>query len=240
MNRRAIVSGLLIALGVARLAAGSLGERIAHIATNPELSGLLLGVGFAGLLVEMQTLRLVAGVAGAAALAFFFASHLAVAPDALVVGLAALGLLGILLELHVLPGHGVAGVLGIAALLGAVGLTFGPAPFVAVVQALSIAVVVCVALYLVAVRIYPRNAFAQRLVFGHVQGADYVAAPDYRALIGHEGFASSFLRPAGVAAIDGQRIDVLTEGEFVAAGTPVVVTRVEGARIFVRPEKENR
>jgi membrane protein implicated in regulation of membrane protease activity len=29
---------------------------------------------------------------------------------------------------------------------------------------------------------------------------------------------------------------VLTEGEFVAAGTAVVVTRVEGARIFVRPE----
>jgi hypothetical protein len=31
---------------------------------------------------------------------------------------------------------------------------------------------------------------------------------------------------------------VLTEGEFVAAGTPLVVTRVEGARIFVRPRSE--
>jgi membrane-bound serine protease (ClpP class) len=32
------------------------------------------------------------------------------------------------------------------------------------------------------------------------------------------------------------RVDVLTEGDFVPAGTPVRVTRVEGARIFVRPE----
>jgi membrane-bound serine protease (ClpP class) len=237
MNRRAVVSALLIALGAARLAAGSLGERIAHVATNPELSGVLLGVGFAGFLVEMQTLRVVAGVVGAGALAFFFATHLAVAPDALVVGLAVLGVLGILLELHVLPGHGVAGVLGIAALLAAVGLAFGPAPFVAIAQAVAIAVVVGVALYVAAARVYPRNAFAHRLAFGDAQGAEYVAAPDHRALIGHQGFASSFLRPTGVAAIDGRRIDVLTEGEFVSAGTPVVVTRVEGARIFVRPER---
>jgi membrane-bound serine protease (ClpP class) len=43
------------------------------------------------------------------------------------------------------------------------------------------------------------------------------------------------LRPAGVATIGGRRVDVLTEGEFVNAGTPVRVTRVEGARIFVQP-----
>jgi membrane-bound serine protease (ClpP class) len=43
------------------------------------------------------------------------------------------------------------------------------------------------------------------------------------------------LRPAGVASIDGRRIDVLTSGEFINAGTPVRVTRVEGARIFVEP-----
>lgn len=48
------------------------------------------------------------------------------------------------------------------------------------------------------------------------------------------GTALSFLRPAGVATFNGVREDVLTEGEFVPAGTPVRVTRVEGARIFVR------
>jgi membrane-bound serine protease (ClpP class) len=49
------------------------------------------------------------------------------------------------------------------------------------------------------------------------------------------GTAASYLRPAGIASIDGQRVDVLTEGEFIAAGTAIRVVRVEGARVFVEP-----
>jgi membrane-bound serine protease (ClpP class) len=53
--------------------------------------------------------------------------------------------------------------------------------------------------------------------------------------VGRSGFATSYLRPAGVASVDGKRVDVLTEGDFVPAGSPVRVSRVEGARIFVHP-----
>jgi membrane-bound serine protease (ClpP class) len=42
------------------------------------------------------------------------------------------------------------------------------------------------------------------------------------------------LRPAGVVAIDGRRIDVVTGGELVPRGTPVTVVKVEGNRIVVR------
>jgi membrane-bound serine protease (ClpP class) len=63
-----------------------------------------------------------------------------------------------------------------------------------------------------------------------------VAAPDYRGLLGRSGTALSFLRPAGLAAFGDTRVDVLSEGDFVPSGTPVRVTRVEGSRIFVRPE----
>jgi membrane-bound serine protease (ClpP class) len=73
------------------------------------------------------------------------------------------------------------------------------------------------------------------LAFAGVQGPEYVASANHRELLGRTGIASSYLRPAGVATIDGKRIDVLTEGEFVTAGTAVRVTRVEGARIFVCP-----
>jgi membrane-bound serine protease (ClpP class) len=84
-------------------------------------------------------------------------------------------------------------------------------------------------------RIHPENAFMRRLVFVGAQGPDYVASLDHHTLVGRDGIASSYLRPAGVATIDGQRVDVLTEGDFVPAGSAVTVTRVEGARIFVRP-----
>lgn len=210
-----------------------------RLATDPTISGVLLAIGFLGLLLEMQTLHLAAGVIATLAFALFFGSHVYVgASDSLPICLAVLGLVGVSMELHVLPGHGVSGILGLLALLTAIVLAFGvPFAFVTA-QSLAIAIVLTVVVFWFAVRVFPQNAFMQRLAFVGVQGKDYIAAPDRRALIGHAGFATSYLRPAGYAAIDGQKVDVLTEGEFVAAGTPVVVTRVEGARIFVRPRSE--
>jgi membrane-bound serine protease (ClpP class) len=214
----------------------TLAEQIVRLATDPTISGLLLSIGFLGLLIEMQTLHLVAGLIGASAFALFFGTHVyAGFSDSLVVGLAVVGLLGILLELHVLPGHGVAGILGLLALMTAIVLAFGIPFFFVAAQSLAIAIVLTVVVFWFAARLFPQNAFMRRIAFTGVQGSDYVAAPNRKELIGRAGIATSFLRPAGVAAIDGQRVDVLTEGDFVAAGSPVVVTRVEGARIFVRP-----
>jgi membrane-bound serine protease (ClpP class) len=214
----------------------SLAERIARFATNPEVSGFLLSIGFLGLLLEMQTLHGVAGTIGVAALGLFFGTHVyAGFSNGFVIALAILGVLGILLELHVLPGHGVAGTLGVIMLGAAVILSFGLEFLFVAVQSLSVAIVITVVCYVLATRVVPENAFIKRLTFLGVQGPEYVTSDDHRALLGRLGYAASLLRPAGVATIDGARVDVLTEGDFVTAGTPVQVTRVEGARIFVKP-----
>jgi len=39
-----------------------------------------------------------------------------------------------------------------------------------------------------------------------------------------------------VAIIDGERLDVVTEGEFFPAGTKIVVNKVVGNKIFVKKE----
>ncbi len=156
--------------------------------------------------------------------------------NGLVVALALVGILLILFELHVLPGHGIAGSLGALTLVAAVFLAFGLPFFVGALQAVAIAIVLSVACFMLAQRVLPENAFVKRLMFAGTQGPDYVASEDHRALLGRTGIAASFLRPAGVATFGDVRVDVLTEGDFVPAGTPVRVTRVEGARIFVRPE----
>jgi membrane-bound serine protease (ClpP class) len=214
-------------------------DRIARIATNPTVSGLLLALGFIGLLVELQTLHLVAGALGAAALALFFAVHVyAGFSSGFVVALALAAVLLILVELHVFPGHGLAGAAGVAALVAAVLLAFGIPFLVVALQALAIAIVLSAAAFALLQRVLPENAFVHRLMFAGAQGSDYVASADYRSLLGQSGTAVSFLRPAGVASFDDRRVDVLSEGDFVPAGTPVRVTRVEGARIFVKPERE--
>ena len=212
-------------------------EQVARFATDPQVSGILLALGFLGLLVELQTLHLVAGAIGATSLALFFGTHIyAGFSNGLVVGLALAGILLILLELHILPGHGIAGTLGLVTLVAAVLLAFGLPFFLIAIQSLAVAIVLSALAFAGLQRILPENAFVRRLMFAGTQGPEYVAGPDHRALLGARGVAASYLRPAGVATFDGQRVDVLTEGDFVPAGTPVLVTRVEGARIFVRPQ----
>lgn len=212
------------------------GEQVARFATSPEISGLLLTLGMLGLLIEMQTLHGIAGTIGIASLALFFGTHVyAGFSNGLVIALAVFGLLGILWELHVVPGHGAPGILGGIALLAAVLMAFGFPFFFIAVETVATSIVLTVVFFIFALRAFPENMWMRRLALADSQGADFVSSADYTNLRGAIGTAASFLRPAGVASIDGKRVDVLTEGEFIAAGTPIRVTRVEGARIFVEP-----
>lgn len=211
-------------------------EQLARFATNPAVSGLLLTLGFLGLLIEMQTLHGIAGVIGVSSLALFFGSHIyAGFSNGLVIILAVAGIVGILYELHIVPGHGAPGILGGIALLAAILLAFGIPFFFIAMQTLSTAIVLTVIFFYLATRAFPQNAWIAKLTFAGAQGADYVTSRDFSDLHGHTGVASSYLRPAGVASINGRRIDVLTQGEFIPAGTPIRVQRVEGARVFVEP-----
>jgi membrane-bound serine protease (ClpP class) len=53
-------------------------------------------------------------------------------------------------------------------------------------------------------------------------------------LIGKTGKASTALHPAGIAQIQGERIDVVSEGELIDAGESISVVRVDGNRVVVR------
>jgi hypothetical protein len=54
-------------------------------------------------------------------------------------------------------------------------------------------------------------------------------------LLGAAGTALTDLRPAGVARIGTDRVDVVSEGDYISVGTRLTVLRVEGSRVTVRP-----
>ena len=54
------------------------------------------------------------------------------------------------------------------------------------------------------------------------------------SLVGKRGRTSGPLRPAGKATIDGEYLDVFSEGGFIDAGAEVGVVRREGNRVVVR------
>jgi len=58
-------------------------------------------------------------------------------------------------------------------------------------------------------------------------------------LIGKRGVAVTYLRPAGTALLDDQRVDVVSEATFIPRGAHVVVTAVQGKRVIVRQVSED-
>jgi membrane-bound serine protease (ClpP class) len=57
------------------------------------------------------------------------------------------------------------------------------------------------------------------------------------ALVGRTGVADTALRPTGKVLIDGRRLDVVSSGSFIEAGSAVEVLAVDGARITVQKRR---
>jgi membrane-bound ClpP family serine protease len=66
--------------------------------------------------------------------------------------------------------------------------------------------------------------------------ADGVTAQpeDYKAYEGKEGTTVTALHPAGIALIDGKRVDVVSSGEYIGKLVPVSVIAVTGNQIVVK------
>ncbi|MNC78018.1 hypothetical protein D3C75_1301300 [compost metagenome] len=58
------------------------------------------------------------------------------------------------------------------------------------------------------------------------------------SLVGASGVSITPLRPAGTASLNGERVDVVTEGSFIAAGASISVIKVEGGRVVVKETAE--
>jgi membrane-bound serine protease (ClpP class) len=200
-------------------------------------------VGIVGAVTEVLTPGFgFPGVIGLIAFSLFFGGNLlAGAAQYWVPGLFVLGILLLAIEMFV-PGFGVFGLAGIICIAGSIVIAF-PDPGQALVS-LTIAVIASgFIMYFVARYLVKTPAF-DRLILGTKQDKSqgYVAShEDLSIYQGKKGTALTPLRPAGAVDFDGRRLDVVTEGEFIPAGSPVVAVKVEGNKITVKLlGKENK
>jgi membrane-bound serine protease (ClpP class) len=227
-----------------RRASQTWAETFVRFVTNPIVSSLLMTIGMLGLLVELRTPGFaVPGTVGLLSLGLFFWGHwivqLAGWEELLLV---AIGVSLLAVEIFVIPGFGAAGIGGIIALAAGLGLTLiGAGATASVVIAafgrVAISILLALAGGLALLRVLPRLPVGRRLVLDTEMDADqgYTSPPaSDRLQLGRTGIALSPLRPAGVADIDGSRVDVVSDGVFIDAGAAIEVTRVEGNRIVVR------
>jgi membrane-bound serine protease (ClpP class) len=220
------------------------GERAVRLITHPIVASILLSVAMLGILIEIRTPGFgVPGALGLLSLGLLLGGHWIVElvgwEELLLVGA---GLILLAVEIFVIPGFGLAGVAGILALL--VGLTMALLGQGATVRAIwgaagrvSLSIVVAIGAAAALLRFMPRSAIGRWLLLDTAltAGVGYESAPERdRQWLGRVGRAVSTLRPAGIADIDGERVDVVSDGELIEPGTRVVVSRVDGNRIVVR------
>jgi membrane-bound serine protease (ClpP class) len=216
----------------------SLWNTIALWVTQPWATIVILALGLALVLAEILTLHSwgVAGIGGGLLVALIFAAYITVGAATWVGVLLFLGGAALLLlETHVLPGHGWPAFTGLALIF--VGLFYalgGPANGALYPAATSLfmtlAILVAFFLYL------PRSGVWKRLGLSTRQTAlgGYVSSDDYTSFLGQFGTAVTLLRPSGIAEFDEVRLSVVSEGEFIPLGTRVQVVMVQGSRVVVR------
>jgi len=219
-------------------------ERVVRFLTHPVLSSLLITLAMIGIIVELRTPGFgVPGIVGLGSLALFFWGHwlvqLAGWEELL---LAAAGVALLVFELFVTPGFGIAGALGIVALVAALVMSLGGGGATAAFWLTAAARVVFALLFalvgaLLLLRFMPRTPVGRALVLEDTLSSarGYTAArEEEHRLVGRTGRTISPLHPSGFAEIDGERVDVVAEGEHIDPGEPVRVVRVDGNRVVVR------
>lgn len=244
VNIDEILQAISLAGADVRRAETNWAEMFVRLLTNPVVSSLLLSVGLLGILVEIRTPGVgIPGIAGITSLALFLGGHwivqLAGWEELLLI---TLGVVLMLVEVFVIPGFGVAGIAGISALLGGLTLTLigegASVPAITnAVARVTISFVAALVAGLLVMRLMTRTSFARRLVLetdmDAADGWESTPAREHH-LVGVRGRTHTALRPAGIADIGGERVDVVSEGEMIEPGAEVVVTRVDGNRVVVR------
>lgn len=221
-------------------------EQVVRFFSNPIVAPFLLTLGFLGLLAEIKTPTFgMAGAAGLLALSLFFGSNLIIGlaglEDIIIFGV---GLILVGLEVFVIPGFGIFGVLGGIGVLGGLymsllgGLPTAP-DFTRAGMVISTTILVLMVVGWAILRTLPGNTrlFRSGIFLGDRtdRAIGYESATRRDDLVGRHGRAVTDLRPSGTAVIDDERIDVVSDSEWISAGTPVQVVSAEGYRHVVRP-----
>lgn len=224
-------------------------ERLARLIAAA--ASLLLMAGLLGIYIEFKTPGFgLPGILGLTAIAlFFWGHHIAGLAGMENVALFLLGLIFIGIEVFVLPGHAIPGVIGISLVLysllsamvervpgSAWKLDMGMIQMPLMKLAAGVVLAAIAGSFII--RFLPRSRAGHWLVLDSATtvNAGYTGATAEQTLLGQRGTTATQLRPSGGALFGEKHVDVITSGEFIDANTPIRVTSVSGNRIIVEAD----
>ncbi len=144
------------------------------------------------------------------------------------------GILLLVLEVAIIPGFGIAGIFGMI-LLGAGTVTIW-AFYGATIGAASLVISAIISVLMI--WLFFKSRASRRLIMEKQIEGDSSVVPSLTWLMDRPGVVTKPLRPAGIAEIDGDPYDVISEGEFIDQGVAVVVIGISTNSIVVERQRE--
>jgi len=219
-------------------------EALVRFLNNPVVSSLLIIIGLLGIFTEIKMgVWGLPGTIAVIALALFFGSgYILQLASAIDIVLFVTGVILLLLEIFVISGFGFVGILGIILMIAGLFLSlltdFQLTDFAfasgAIVQMAFVFLSTGIFIFLLS-KLLPKTNVWNRLILREkiASKSGYASAPKLEHLVGNEGIALTDLRPAGTAVINGNRIDVVSEGDYINHDSKLVVKSVEGSKVIV-------
>ncbi|MCX7875514.1 MAG: ATP-dependent Clp protease proteolytic subunit [Melioribacteraceae bacterium] len=219
-------------------------EDVVRFLSNPIISSLLIMIGLVGLFTEIKTPGWgLAGTAGLIALSLFFGtSYILELATIWEIILFIIGVILLIVEIFVIPGFGIAGIMGIILMIAALFFGLITDIDIATTNAISVAIIQLASTFvLTGIIIYflwkflPKSQTFNKLILSENLNfkSGYAATPDIEKLVGKIGKSITDLRPAGSIVIDNERIDVVTEGDYIEKNVEVIVKKIEGSKVVV-------
>jgi membrane-bound serine protease (ClpP class) len=230
-------------------------EKIIGFLVHPVVSGLLIMAIIGGIYFEMQTpgIGFPLGVAVLAAVTYFAPLYLEGLAENWEILVFLTGLILIMVEIFVIPGFGVSGVIGLV--LAFTGLTLSLIDNIVFdfqhvnIERVSTAVLTVVigvslgfflSLWASSQLFGAHRGLFRNMALHTVQNIDegFVSIDNSLLLLkGKTGTAHTVLRPGGKVEIEGEIYDAVTSGEFIDRGKQIVVVKVETTQLYVEERK---
>lgn len=152
-----------------------------------------------------------------------------------IIGLLLGGFLFLFLEIAIIPGFGAAGIIGILLLGSGLILAYMKLSTGAAVAATMGAILGLMLLIIWFFYYFPHTSIGKKFVLEAESSVEdgCIAVQDMARYVGKEGVTTTVLRPSGIAVIDGERLDVISDCEFIEKGTLIKVVKETGGHLVV-------
>ena len=225
-------------------------EEIVRFLTNPIVASLLTTFGFLGILFELQSPGWgIPGFVGLVCLVLSlsasYIAQLATMSDMLFI---VLGVALVIIEILVIPGFGVAGIGGFGFMIYGLYLLLLPEVPVGeeilsqTMDGFLIGLVGAVIGLALLFKLMIKTKFWEQLTAPNVQKKEdgYTTTFGWESLKDKIGTADSDLHPSGWAKVDGERLFVISEGDFIDKEKEIKILSIDGNRILVREIKQEK